>query len=131
MVPVVDASQGIISQSQSVMCNKRSRGRGSIFLALCLLLSAALCVFPHFCDPECQTVSLNSSTCFPHIFFFEQPVVLNFFGLNVRIFGEHKPQEKIGKTVRGASPQTIYFSTNHRYTLVCYQRIFGSWWNRG
>lgn len=39
--PVVDASQGIISQSQSVLCNKRSGGRGSIFLALCLLLSAA------------------------------------------------------------------------------------------
>lgn len=34
--PVVDASEGIISQSQSVMCNKRSAGRGSIFLALCL-----------------------------------------------------------------------------------------------
>lgn len=30
---VVNASEGIISQSQSVMCNKRSWGRGSIFLA--------------------------------------------------------------------------------------------------
>lgn len=86
---VVDASEGIISQSQSVMCNKWSGGRGSIFLALCLLLSAAFCVFfpPHLCDPawhECENtvLGMNCNTALPRaLMFFPGVWVHNFINL--------------------------------------------------
>lgn len=80
--PVVDASEGIISQSQSVLCNKRSGGRGSIFLALCLLLSAAFCFFfkslsfflisvnLHGISVEIQCVQLTAPFSHRMVFFF-------------------------------------------------------------
>lgn len=61
--PVVDASEGIISQSQTVMCNKRSGGRGSIFLAPGLLLGAGFCAdFLPFVFK--YSLNSNSAACF-------------------------------------------------------------------
>lgn len=58
---VLYASESIISQSWTVMCNKTGGGRGSIFLALSLLLIVA--IFARFPPILCLGVKIETLNC--------------------------------------------------------------------